>query len=213
VHDVMVLTLVVAAIVIYKPEFRVWALFLVFFVLMGIMFLQSWRTTGFLISATVSLSIAILFLLFAIKFAAPKWLNNEVPVFSLFPTSGETVDVANFAKANTPSDALFLTLPKFGEFRTLADRAIVVDFVAFPFQDAAMLEWHTRMVDCYGTTDLLGFNALPELNHRFHSITDDQLNTLTAKYGIDYAVVYSDTVTNFPVLYQTESFKLIQILK
>lgn len=119
--------------------------------------------------------------------------------------------VAEFAKNNTPDDSVFLTPPNWGQFRLLARRAIVVDFKAFLFSDTAMLEWYERMTSCYGNPTNTGFSMIPELESNYKSITDEKLLQLKEKYNIDYAVLYSETITDLTVIYENDSYKLIEI--
>ena len=99
----------------------------------------------------------------------------------------------------------------FGHFRFVAERAIVVDFQAFPFSDSGILEWYHRMSDCYGIPDQKGFNAIRELNSNYKNIDDEKLAALKEKYDISYAVLFNETVTNYPVLFNNDKFKLIEI--
>jgi len=125
--------------------------------------------------------------------------------------SGDNIDVASFAQANTPAGAVFLTPPNMGEFRYMAQRAIVVDFDAFPFQDQAMAEWQQRIFDCYGVPSLKGFDAGTSLRDHYTALTRADLLRLQAKYGFSYAVLYRSTQTGFPVLYQNPTYKLVRV--
>ncbi len=211
-HDWVILTISLVAVILYQPELRTWFLFLFFASLLLVMRALKWRLWIHIVSSAVMFSIAVVLVVFSFQGGAPVFLKSEVPFFPLYPTTSETADMAAFARENTPIDAVFLTPPKFGEFRYMAERAIIVDFVAYPFQDLSMKEWYLRMADCYTATDLLGFTAVPEINHRFHSISDEKLTTIAEKYGVTYAVVNDDTPTNFSVLFRTYSFKMIEII-
>jgi hypothetical protein len=134
------------------------------------------------------------------------------PVFSLSDLSSEEFDVASWVRQNTPADSIFLVNPSLGEFRITAERAIVVDFTAFPFQDKAMAEWKQRMKDCYGIPKAKGFDAVPEMRDRFTKITDSKLATLQAKYGFEYAVLYKATKTKYRVIFDTQNYKVIQLI-
>ncbi len=210
-HDIVILILTLGLAVFYKPEFRTWACFFIQFTAVWlIVFLKS-RKAGLLAGTALPLAFAILFLLFTTTLTPPSFLKYELPVFSLYKTTGEVAEVASFAKANTPADAVFYTPPRMGEFRYQAQRAIVVDFAAYPFQDLSMREWYRRIADCYGVSPLLGFDSLEQLNLTVYHITDEELKTLSDKYGFKYAVVYDSTMTNYPILFRTQSLKLIQI--
>lgn len=157
------------------------------------------------------LAFSVLFILFSTTLTPPSFLKYEVPFFSLYKTTGEVAEVASFAKANTPADAVFYTPPRMGEFRYLAERAIVVDFAAYPFQDLSMREWYRRIADCYGVSPLMGFDSVTQLNITVYRISDEELKTLSDRYGFDYAVVYDSTETYYPIVFRTQSLKLIHI--
>lgn len=210
-HDAVVLILTLGLVVFYKPEFRTWACFLILFSAVWLITFMRSKKAGILLGTALPLAVSAVFLLFTTTFNPPSFLKYELPVFSLYKTTGEVAEVANFARANTPADAVFYTPPRMGEFRYLAKRAIVVDFAAYPFQDLSMREWYRRIADCYGVTPELGFDALPQLNLTVYHISDEELKTLADKYGFEYAVVYDSTMTNYPIIFRTQSLKLIQI--
>ncbi len=197
--------------VVSKPDLRTWALFALLFALIWIFYLLKWKTSGFWAVLGVLIVLCAAFLTFGLTKQAPAFLKGQTPVFSLYDDSTELAQVAEFARLNTPEDAVFLTPPKAGEFRYIAERAIVVDFTAFAFQDQAMLEWYTRMVNCYGTSTLLGFNGVPELTARYGHLINNELLTIARQYGADYALVFDYTNTTFPIVFTTQSFKLIKI--
>lgn len=210
-QPIVILLLTIILIVFYKPELRTWLIFLILFAVIWIMYAAKWKPIGLLAAVVLPLGLSAVFLIFAATGSAPAFLKYQVPVFSLFKTSGEAAEVATFAKANTPPDAIFYTPPRMGEFRYMADRAIVVDFAAYPFQDLSMQEWYRRIADCYGVPDKLGFDALAQLNQTVYKISDEELLALSQKYGFSYAMVYDATKTNFPIIFRTQSLKLVQI--
>ena len=133
------------------------------------------------------------------------------PITTFADISGPSADIAHYAQKYTPSDAIFLTPPDWGLFRLLAERAIVIDFKAFPFQDQAMVLWRQRLTDCYGDTAQSGLPAIDVLNQNYTHITDTKLWALQNKYAFEYAVLDAQTPTQFPVLFNTETFKLVRI--
>ncbi len=121
------------------------------------------------------------------------------------------IAIAQFARENTPADSIFLTPPNWGQFRILAFRAIVVDFKAFPFTDEGMVAWYQRILTCYGRPNQRGFNMLSELISFYFWMTDEKLQSLHEKYGFSFAVLYQETPTAFPVIYQNDSYKLVTV--
>lgn len=210
-HDVVILVLTLGLAAFYKPEFRTWACFLILFSAVWMITFLKAKKVGLIAGTALPLAFSALFLLFTSTLTPPSFLKYELPVFSLYKTTGEVADIANFAKTNTPADAIFYTPPRMGEFRYLAERAIVVDFAAYPFQDLSMREWYQRIADCYGVSPLLGFDSLTQLNLTVYHISDEELKSLSDKYGFEYAVVYDSTMTNYPIIFRTQSLKLIQI--
>jgi hypothetical protein len=133
------------------------------------------------------------------------------PQITLQELSGDAVDIARYAAEHTPSDSIFLIPPGMGEFRYLAERAVVVDFGAFPFQDLAMLEWKKRINQCYGYPDQTGWDGLLEMKRKYRILEDPEIRDLGAQYSIDYAVLDRRAETGFPVLYQNSNYKVVKL--
>jgi hypothetical protein len=194
----------------FTPETRVLVLVPAFTLMgMALYFLRSawlaWTfNTGLGLFLTASL-------LFGNQFL-PSFLQvgNDKPIFSLEDLSGEEIDVANYARQNTPADAVFVVNPSMGLFRVTARRAIVVDFAAFPFTDLAMAEWQHRIYDSYGVPKAIGFPAVSELRDNYTAITDKQLLQLRDQYKASYAVLYRSTKTSFPTLFETKDYQVVK---
>lgn len=210
-QNTVILVVTLGLIAIYKPEFRTWACYLILFASIGLLTFLKSKKVGLLSGTSMPLAFSVLFILFSTTLTPPSFLKYEVPVFSLYKTTGEVAEIASFAKANTPADAVFYTPPRMGEFRYLAERAIVVDFAAYPFQDLSMREWYRRIADCYGVSPLMGFDSVTQLNLTVYRISDEELKTLSDRYGFNYAVVYDSTETYYPIVFRTQSLKLIHI--
>jgi hypothetical protein len=135
----------------------------------------------------------------------------ERPAFTLEEQDSEELQLARWVKENTPTDAVFLSNPSFGYFRYAAERALVVSYDSFPFQDQAMLDWQQRIFDCYGQPQANGFDAIPELRDGFTALRGDDLIALQKKYHFTHAVLYDHMETRFQVLYRTENYKVILV--
>jgi hypothetical protein len=124
----------------------------------------------------------------------------------------ELKELSQKIKALTPENAILLAPPMLGELRYLADRALVVNFKTFPFKGKKMLEWRDRLFDCYTWTDKKGFDAATwAFEPNYKVIDKNRLEMIQKKYGSDYAVLYSETVCQFPVLFENKVYKLIYI--
>lgn len=135
--------------------------------------------------------------------------NISLNIRSEVNASGD--QIIDFVKSNTPTNSVFLVPPDWGQFRISANRAIVIDFKAFPFADTAMKEWYGRIIDCYGTPSMNGFDMLPELISNYSHITNSSLSYLHTKYKVDYAIINSDLLTDYPTIYKNEKYKLIKL--
>lgn len=169
-------------------------------------------------------AVLLLFLLWLLPFARYMPSAGRVPgvLLHLDPFSpgitygdieGELPRLARFARESTGEGALFLAPPDFGLFRLMARRALVVDWKAFPFQDGAMVRWKERLDACYGRTGRLGHSARDALKRDYRSIGDDKILALRNRYGISYAVLYGDTPTRLPVIYDDSIHKIISLKK
>jgi hypothetical protein len=209
--DGPVLLVMVPLLLVFPPDAHIYILFPLFSLMALCLFY--WRRRWLAIGVNLILTAAVV----AVLLAGNRFLPASAlaladrPVITLSQLSGDDIDVAAFAQANTPADAIFLTPPNLGEFRYTAERAIVVDFDAFPFQDQAMAEWQQRIFDCYGVPTLKGFDAEPEMRDHYTAITQADIVRLQVKYGFTYAVLYRSTPTSFPVLYQNTTYMLIRI--
>lgn len=125
------------------------------------------------------------------------------------PSADETV--SRWARNNTPTDAVFITPPEWGGFRLLAERAIVVDFKAFPFGDQAMAEWRDRMFDLYGEPASSGIRGAVEMDEQYRRITDAELIDSARRWGAGHAVLYRETETSLPVLYETDMYRVVRV--
>jgi hypothetical protein len=70
-----------------------------------------------------------------------------------------------------------------------AERAIVVDFKAFPFSDELMVEWLRRLKAVSGRSDLaLGYGAYIELAEAYNGQSPANLQSVARIYEADFVV-------------------------
>ena len=126
--------------------------------------------------------------------------------------TGELHLITEFAKEHTSSQAIFLTPPNFGQFRLTAERAILVDFRTFPFQDQAMQLWKERLREIYDApTTINYYNSSLVADENYRNITDYKLLEVISEYSFDYAILYHETQTQFPILFETDNYKIVQV--
>ncbi len=136
------------------------------------------------------------------------------PSITLEDLKGPDIEIAKYARDNIHEDAVFITPPWLGIFRLIARRAIVVDYKAFPLSvDWAMVEWKERLSDCYGEVKGVGFAAGDEMDKQYRKITKDRLMFIAKKYGATYAVLYKETSVEFPVIFENNVYKIVEIEK
>ena len=174
-----------------------------------------------LAGAAIVLFVAALFVNGLNKPENLKQLGGKSPeAFPKTLLSGEIIstpdeqaaEIAEFAKQNTPENAVFLTPHNFGFFRLSAERAIVADFKSFPFTDRAMLEWYERINDCYGSPDPLkrsGFDNEPLMITNYTALDDTRLRELQKHYSFTHAVLFAETTTRYQTLFLNEKYKVI----
>ena len=104
------------------------------------------------------------------------------------------------ARDTTDPDAVFLIPWDWQQWRVLANRAVVVDRKAFPFQERAMEEWYERYLAIYGPGA-----GYPD------DVTESELLELQRRYGFHYAVIPIGASVSFPVTATSERWKLVQV--
>lgn len=139
----------------------------------------------------------------------PQVVDEVGPEILPSHLDGPLVDIARRSRLITPPDSVFVTPPAFGMFRIVAERAIIADFKAFPYQEPAVLEWRSRMIDQYGPPASSGFAAEREFDESYRMITDSHLRALCGSYGATHAILYSETDSNLPVLDANEVYSLV----
>lgn len=140
------------------------------------------------------------------------YLDRYQPIITLQDSKGPDVETAIFSREKTSADAVFLTPPFFDQFRLIAQRATVVDFKNLSFKDRALVEWKERLLNCYGQTKSRGgISAGYEMDRMYKKTTDAQLRVIVRKYQISYAVLYRETPSAYPVVFENDKYKIIQI--
>ena len=138
---------------------------------------------------------------------------------ALVRPEGCVEDVAAWAKANTPRDAVFLMNPAddndWNAFRALSDRAIVTNWeegTAINWSPNYAEEWDRRL-------RLLGFDLREEvddvdesLDAAYRGLGDDDVERIRTKVPLRYWVVPSEHPTRYPAAVHLCGVKILDIL-
>lgn len=143
----------------------------------------------------------------------PDWLEEKItPAITIDQNYDATsLALADFIKESTDENAIFLTPPGFGYIRILAQRALVCDLKAFPYQSNAQLEWQQRIFSCYGKTP--DINYAKDMENEYKKMGDEKLLALKAIYPFDYAILYKTTSTIYPVIYTQGDYKIVDLTR
>lgn len=130
----------------------------------------------------------------------------------------EIRQVANWAIANTPVDAVFLIDPELEHFRSLAERPVFVTW-----KDAAAMLWYRPYVkDWVERMSALGLDlSKPEildnqafrvnLSTLYNKLSDRDVEKLKDKFTVRYWVVPTKKASSFPVVFQNKKFKVLDL--
>lgn len=134
------------------------------------------------------------------------------PHFLYYSYAPETTALYDFIKKSTPADAIFLVPPSEGSFRLGAERAIVVDFKAFPFEEKHMTEWVQRIQAVSNNPPLDKTKTYSDLVEQgYSSLTDRDVRALQEKYHFSYVLFRGDKSLDFPKIYSNEAYTLYEV--
>lgn len=178
----------------------------------GVMFLLFVASINDRMAMTLATAATSCAILFAAVNSSQRWIDKDAltPEFSWAYLSGDDIDIAQWARSNTPEDSIWATPPDFEAFRLIAERGIVADYTSIPFQDLALRAWKDRMITLYGPVEGAGFRALRHMRSNYAEAESDQLRAAMAKFDADHAVLYAATPWDGPILYQNETYKAVR---
>lgn len=99
-------------------------------------------------------------------------------------------EVQEWAHRRTAIDAIFAVPPSISSFRSEAQRTIVINYKAVPYEDELMVTWFERLTD-FAPIDLPergGPDILDQLDAAYEGLGRDRLADLASKYEFDYLV-------------------------
>jgi len=138
-----------------------------------------------------------------------SFLNHLYPDILYSDGQSDFHQVSRFVRNKTKKNSMFLIPPTLGGFRLMADRAVVVNWKSFPFQELAAVEWKKRILSCYGPLNSIGHTARDEMTENYKKIDDIKIKELKTKYGFSHSVLFNKTKTNFPVIYENKKYKVV----
>lgn len=117
------------------------------------------------------------------------------------------------AKQLTPIDALFIQPFNSSEFKYYSQRSSYVDYKANVRGPEQVIRWYSRLQEVYGlkaTPDFSEKQLLIDAKANYLSLTNKQLQKLSAE-GVQYMLTYNSYKTDLPVIYQNDSYKIIEL--
>lgn len=120
--------------------------------------------------------------------------------------------LCNWIKEHTPEDTVFITPPYKEDFRLRAERAIVVDFKSFAFQEKDAQEWRERL---FNLTSHIAYqkrgNRYQEMRLGYTSLSEQAFMELAKKYRADFVVMEKPNHLEFPTVYENSSYILYRV--
>lgn len=122
-------------------------------------------------------------------------------------------EVEQWARAETPPDALFAVPPSASSFRSFARRAIVADYAGFVFTDRDMQRWFRRLMDIAPIPPPeTGLGVKPLLDAAYQAHMPDDWRRLQSGYGIDYLLIAQDAAAlPFPVAFENPAWVVYRL--
>ncbi len=124
-------------------------------------------------------------------FGWSRWLG-----WGMTPESVDSdyLRMCDWARTNTPKDAVFLVPPAETAFRLEAQRSIVVNYKHVPQLSAELLEWLRRLKDVLGVDEVNTFprdyvKTMNALNARYESRSPDDLMAVAKRWNARFVVV------------------------
>lgn len=129
------------------------------------------------------------------------------------PATRSANRVTAWIAANTPREAVFVVPPSMADFRVPAERSAVVTWKSVPFRTDLAADWWKRIAAVADLQEVpRSGEALAEnLDAAFGRTDDDHLRDLAETYGASHAMVRASRETEFPVLFEGSSWKVLQL--
>ncbi len=119
--------------------------------------------------------------------------------------------LCEWIRRHTPLDAVFLTPPDIEGFRFRAERASVLEFKAFAFEEPHTLEWRDRLFD---VTNHFAFardgDRFEEIHRAYASLSTDQVRVLCQKYGARFVIRERGDTLSLPIRFENAQYALYE---
>lgn len=123
--------------------------------------------------------------------------------------TGDWGRLCEWIRHHTSVDAVFLTPPYVEGFRLRAERAAVLEFKAFAYQEPDTREWRDRFLDITSHVSLTsGANVVDDMRRGYAALTTTAAQAIAVKYGAQFVVRERSQDLALPVVYEAESYVL-----
>jgi hypothetical protein len=122
---------------------------------------------------------------------------------------GDWLDICDWVRTETPTDAMFLTPRGGSSFKWHAERAEVVTYKDVPQNAEGLVEWRRRLYEVFkpaGDASQPWVAGVGELG-------TPRVLELAEKYGIDYVLTTRDSPLSLPVAYDNATYVVYEIPK
>ena len=117
------------------------------------------------------------------------------------------LDVCQWVKENTPTDAMFLTQRGKASFKWYAERAEVVTYKDVPQDAEHLVEWRRRLYDVYKPN---GDRSLPWISG-YGELGNERVAELADEYEADYIVTRPFPPLEYPILHMNDTYVVYRI--
>ncbi len=99
-----------------------------------------------------------------------------------------TARMERWVRDHTPKDAVFAVYPSCSSFRSIAERAVVVNFQAIPYRNEEIVDWFERLTTLSGlpVPSRIGAGFREELDQHFASGDAAHFRREAVRYGFTY---------------------------
>jgi len=121
-------------------------------------------------------------------------------------------DVFEYAKLNTPKEAIFLIPPNYYNFRLIAQRAVAIDIYGLIYYELYAKEFFDRLM-AITNNKLNGyyeFDSYKEIEEGYLSLNQSQIIFISKKYNVSF-VLSKNMNLNLSKLYENEDFVIYDV--